>query len=38
MKFTDGRWMLRPGVQAFHPVEVLDEAISAARGKVPEDG
>jgi alpha-D-xyloside xylohydrolase len=24
MKFTDGRWMLRPGVQAFHPVEVLD--------------
>jgi alpha-D-xyloside xylohydrolase len=26
MKFTDGRWMLRPGVQAFHPVEVLDVA------------
>jgi alpha-D-xyloside xylohydrolase len=24
MKFTDGRWLLRPGVQAFHPVEVLD--------------
>jgi len=24
MKFTDGRWMLRPGVEAFHPVEVLD--------------
>jgi alpha-D-xyloside xylohydrolase len=24
MKFTDGRWMLRPGVQAFHPVQVLD--------------
>ena len=24
MKFTDGRWMLRPGVQAFPPVEVLD--------------
>jgi alpha-D-xyloside xylohydrolase len=24
MKFTDGRWLLRPGVEAFHPVEVLD--------------
>ena len=24
MKFTDGRWLLRAGVQAFHPVEVLD--------------
>ena len=24
MKFTDGRWLLRPGVRAFHPVEVLD--------------
>jgi alpha-D-xyloside xylohydrolase len=24
MKFTDGRWMLRPGVQAFSPVQVLD--------------
>src|ERR1700722_3458210 len=24
MKFTDGRWLLRPGVQVFHPVEVLD--------------
>jgi alpha-D-xyloside xylohydrolase len=24
MKFTDGRWLLRPGVQTFHPVEVLD--------------
>jgi alpha-D-xyloside xylohydrolase len=24
MKFTDGRWLLRPGVQAFHPIEVLD--------------
>jgi len=23
MKFTDGRWLLRPGVQAFHPVSVL---------------
>ena len=23
MKFTDGRWLLRPGVQAFHPVEVV---------------
>src|SRR6202790_443169 len=27
MKFTDGRWLLRPGVQAFHPVEVLDAEI-----------
>src|SRR5579859_1250575 len=24
MKFTDGRWLLRPGVETFHPVEVLD--------------
>ena len=24
MKFTDGRWLLRPGVEVFHPVEVLD--------------
>ena len=24
MKFTDGCWQLRPGVEAFHPVEVLD--------------
>ncbi|WP_199439985.1 alpha-xylosidase [Umezawaea beigongshangensis] len=24
MKFSDGYWMLRPGVQAVHPVEVLD--------------
>jgi alpha-D-xyloside xylohydrolase len=24
MKFTDGRWMLRPGIQTFSPVEVLD--------------
>src|SRR5581483_7519742 len=23
MKFTDGRWLLRPGVEAFHPVSVL---------------
>src|SRR5579872_7504370 len=27
MKFTDGRWLLRPGVQVFHPVEVLDAEI-----------
>ncbi|WP_301174267.1 alpha-xylosidase [Actinomadura geliboluensis] len=24
MKFSDGYWMMREGVQAFHPVEVLD--------------
>ncbi len=24
MKFTDGYWMMRAGVHAFHPVEVLD--------------
>jgi alpha-D-xyloside xylohydrolase len=24
MKFTDGYWMMRDGVHAFHPVEVLD--------------
>jgi alpha-D-xyloside xylohydrolase len=30
MKFTDGRWMLRPGVKAFHPVEVLD--VEAGQG------
>jgi alpha-D-xyloside xylohydrolase len=30
MKFTDGRWLLRPGVQAFHPVEVLD--VQAGQG------
>lgn len=26
MKFTDGTWMLRPGVRAAHPVEVHDVA------------
>ncbi|MCQ0010053.1 hypothetical protein [Actinomadura madurae] len=24
MKFSDGYWMMREGVRAFHPVEVLD--------------
>ena len=24
MKFTDGYWMMRAGVHAFHPVEVFD--------------
>ncbi len=27
MKFTDGRWQLRPGVQVYGPVEVLDAEI-----------
>ncbi len=24
MKFSDGFWLMRPGVQASHPAEVLD--------------
>jgi alpha-D-xyloside xylohydrolase len=28
MKFSDGYWMMRPGVHASHPVEVLDVTIS----------
>ncbi len=30
MKFTDGYWLLREGVTAAHPVEVLD--VTAAGG------
>ncbi|GAB3443372.1 alpha-xylosidase [Actinophytocola sediminis] len=29
MKFTDGHWMMRPGVTAAYPVEVLDAAPTA---------
>lgn len=28
MKFTDGYWLLREGVTAAHPVEVLDVSVS----------
>ena len=29
MKFTDGYWMMRKGVQAAHPVEVLDCTVAS---------
>ena len=32
MKFTDGYWLLREGVTAAHPVEVLD--VSAPDGEL----
>ncbi|MEU9784193.1 alpha-xylosidase [Streptomyces phaeochromogenes] len=32
MKFTDGYWLLREGVSAAHPVEVLD--VTAGQGKL----
>jgi alpha-D-xyloside xylohydrolase len=28
MKFTDGHWLMRPGVQAFYPVQVYDVEIA----------
>ncbi len=31
MKFTDGYWLLREGVTAAHPVEVLDVTARDAR-------
>ncbi|WP_238008986.1 alpha-xylosidase [Dactylosporangium sp. AC04546] len=31
MKFTDGYWQLRPGVEALYPVHVRDVAVSAER-------
>src|SRR5262245_52581851 len=30
MKFTDGNWLLREGVQAFYPIEARDIVISHA--------
>jgi alpha-D-xyloside xylohydrolase len=45
MKFTDGNWLLAPGVEAFHPVEVRDIAttpdsliIHAAKCKITNRG
>ncbi|MEV6652145.1 alpha-xylosidase [Streptomyces sp. NPDC051219] len=34
MKFTDGYWMLREGVSAAHPVEVLDVTADHASGSL----
>jgi alpha-D-xyloside xylohydrolase len=35
MKFRDGYWEIREGVQAFHPVEILDAAAGSGKAEDP---